>query len=465
MAVTKSNSLLKFGVPFVIGGLVFIGIYAFKSVKVQEPSSETTSTEVVYDLTEEEQKELNLTAGDTPHDTLKTLLGAIKQTRSEVQAVRKENELFKRENETLKHNATEVDKRIEDAVLQKQIELENDFDKRLNSIEQFFEERLAKFSPQSQTTEIPIGGSEIPSKTQEINWVMPSDMQYTDQNGRPVNPNDQNALPTFPNLFKALDDSPLGKASTELHKNPNSYSEDKPKLKPYYTIPQNSTLMGSVAMTALIGRVPIQGTVTDPFPFKIMIGQDNLMANGIELPDVQGAIVSGTAQGDWTLSCVKGEVSSITFIFNDGRVLSLPGQNNNAKSIGWLSNPQGVPCIPGDRKTNAPQYLTSQFLLSGASAAAQGLAQGQTTTVVEGNTIVGAVTGNQGKYILGQALGGGLNETTEWLRQRYGQMFDAIYAPPGQAVAVHITTSLDIDYDFNGRKVKYHNKNTSNKMD
>ena len=76
--------------------------------------------------------------------------------------------------------------------------------------------------------------------------------------------------------------------------------------KAVYTVPSNSTLMGSIAMTALIGRVPIDGTVNDPYPFKVLIGPDNLTANGIDIPDVAGAVVSGTASGDWTLSCVRG---------------------------------------------------------------------------------------------------------------------------------------------------------------
>ncbi|EJK1786052.1 TIGR03752 family integrating conjugative element protein, partial [Escherichia coli] len=86
-----------------------------------------------------------------------------------------------------------------------------------------------------------------------------------------------------------------------------------------YTLPENATLVGSRAMTALLGRVPVNGTVTDPYPFKVLIGKDNLTANGIELPDVEGAVVSGTASGDWTLSCVRGQVNSITFVFADGR--------------------------------------------------------------------------------------------------------------------------------------------------
>jgi hypothetical protein len=31
--------------------------------------------------------------------------------------------------------------------------------------------------------------------------------------------------------------------------------------------------MGSIAMTALIGRVPVDGTVNDPYPFKVLVGR------------------------------------------------------------------------------------------------------------------------------------------------------------------------------------------------
>jgi integrating conjugative element protein (TIGR03752 family) len=110
-----------------------------------------------------------------------------------------------------------------------------------------------------------------------------------------------------------------------------------------YTLPENSTLMGSVAMTALIGRIPVDGTVNDPFPFKILVGPDNLTANGIDLPDVVGAVISGTAAGDWTLSCVRGQVVSMTFVFNDGRIRTLPElqplmgrQGNTSSSSGQM---------------------------------------------------------------------------------------------------------------------------------
>jgi hypothetical protein len=47
------------------------------------------------------------------------------------------------------------------------------------------------------------------------------------------------------------------------------------------TVPRNATLIGATAMTALVGRVPVQGQVRDPMPFKVITGADNLAANGL----------------------------------------------------------------------------------------------------------------------------------------------------------------------------------------
>ena len=71
--------------------------------------------------------------------------------------------------------------------------------------------------------------------------------------------------------------------------------------RPAYTVPRNATLIGSTSMTALVGRIPIQGQVRDPMPFKVITGADNLAANGLTVPGVQGMVWSGTAVGDWTL--------------------------------------------------------------------------------------------------------------------------------------------------------------------
>src|SRR5690606_11268554 len=74
---------------------------------------------------------------------------------------------------------------------------------------------------------------------------------------------------------------------------------------PNYTIPARATGFDAVALTALIGRVPVSGSVVDPFPVKLVLGQDNLAANGHHIPGLDGIILDGIAQGDWTLGCVS----------------------------------------------------------------------------------------------------------------------------------------------------------------
>ncbi|MBJ5768457.1 TIGR03752 family integrating conjugative element protein, partial [Salmonella enterica subsp. enterica serovar London] len=99
--------------------------------------------------------------------------------------------------------------------------------------------------------------------------------------------------------------------------------------------------------------------------------------------------------------------------------------------------------------------LPTLFALSAAGAAGEALSEGQYTTQNNVNGISSTLTGNAGEAALGKALSGGMSETTDWVKQRYGQTFDAIYVPPGAKLAVHITRQLAIDYEDNGRRVRY----------
>ena len=216
--------------------------------------------------------------------------------------------------------------------------------------------------------------------------------------------------------------------------------------KPVYTVPTNSTLMGSVAMTALIGRVPIDGTVNDPYPFKVLVGPDNLTANGIDIPDVAGAVFSGTASGDWTLSCVRGQVRSITFVFNDGTIRTIPedregNQQNNQQrdGLGWISDPHGIPCVSGERRSNAQQYLGSQALITAAGAGVASLIESGSgrMSYVGSDGSIGTV-GITGQEAVGQILAGGVRDMSAWVNKLYGQAFAAVYVEPGAKVAVHL---------------------------
>ena len=231
--------------------------------------------------------------------------------------------------------------------------------------------------------------------------------------------------------------------------------------RPVYTVPRNATLIGSTAMTALIGRIPRRGTVEDPMRFKIIQGRDNLAANGLTIPGVEGMVWSGTATGDWTLSCVRGQLDSVTFVFEDGTIRTLPDHDpavgpgpgedadgtGDQQSLGWISDERGYPCISGQRVTDAPRFLATRTGLIGLQAAAEALAEGEvTTTLTAEGTRIGTITGDQGRFIAGRAISGGADEVARWLIERQEQSFDAVVTPAGVPVALHIDRELRIDY-------------------
>src|SRR5690606_1739205 len=192
----------------------------------------------------------------------------------------------------------------------------------------------------------------------------------------------------------------------------------------------------------------------------------NLTANGIEIPDVAGAVVSGTASGDWTLSCVRGQVRSVTFVFDDGTLRTIPedgergrpqGSGSTRDGLGWISDPYGIPCVSGERRSNAQQYLGSQALITAAGAGAASLIDsdsGSVAVVANSNGSLGTV-GISGNEAMGRILAGGVRDMADWVNNLYGQAFAAVYVQPGAKVAVHLEQPLDIDYDAKGRRVHH----------
>lgn len=465
----------------VIGAIIFLMVGGVSYLLFSGSSSPSRTKLSVLDtalkdLTPEEIRQLGL-EGDTKNDTVRTLIGAAKESNRRYEKVISQNEKILKENEALRKREQDVQQQVDEAVQGRTQELQNMIAMLREEMSQLVEGRSQSNGPSAyqgntangigveEDTALPIGngqvGMEAEENVQRIEWVNPDDQIEDERNPAKIGFLNLNGL----NASSGKKGLPFISGSDENDRGITSRGSSSEKQKnkiAVYTIPENSTLMGSTSMTALLGRIPIGNTVNDPYPFKAIIGRDNLIANGIELPDIEQAIVSGTATGDWTLSCVRGEVKSLTFVFNDGRIVT-SGKGN--EKIGWLSDPHGIPCIPGERKTNAPEYLGTHFLLAAAGAAAQGYSQAQTTTVVDGNAVVGAVTGQQGKYVVGQALGQGIQETANWFKERYGQNFDAIYVPPGHPVAIHIDKAIDIDYDVKGRKVKYSQLSRSPQLD
>lgn len=489
----KSNGILKF---------IAVGVVAFILILIFAPKGGNKSSntgDASLKLSDEEAKALGI-QGDTAKDTLATLLGQMKQTRQEIKEVKDKNDELLKENERLRSREADFSNRISKAVgdatanaraeIQQAQETANkEFNNKTKGLMDKFNFLQGKIGDLSnnQNKLLPIGGSNQTTDTEQQGtiWVEPDDAQMIDPRG-----NQKNTGFAFPNAFqktvasnqKSFNDSvDQLKKPLELRKVEYSDADRFKDEKPVYTIAQNSTFMGSLAMTALIGRVPVAGTVNDPYPFKVLVGKDNLAANGFDLPEVTGAVMSGTATGDWTLSCVRGQIESITFIFADGTVRTVPepekisrsgssnnniGNNSNTSKIrgglGYISDPVGIPCVSGERKSNAKEYIGTQSLITAAGAGLASVLSKDDKGSNGGYFSSNNSTTSDRNGALNTILSGGVEDVRNWINKLYGEAFAAIYVPPHAQIAIHIDQEIMIDYEPNGRKVRHNAKNPQN---
>jgi integrating conjugative element protein (TIGR03752 family) len=267
-------------------------------------------------------------------------------------------------------------------------------------------------------------------------------------------------------------------AASDAAGSTNSAQQAKKKNQPYYTIPENATLTRATMMTALVGRVPIDGRVQDPMQFKLLIGRENLAANGQYVPDkIAGIVVTGIAIGDIALSCSEGLVQSLTFVFDDGTIHTVSlkkngvsgniggsnqqGSISQSSKLAWLSDEYGNPCISGKFVTNAPAYLTDVVGLKTLGIAAQASALAQTTTSSSPLGSTNSVTGDKRTFVLGQAAGAGVDEVSNWILRRLNNSFDAVVTPAGARVVVHFEQEVSIDKAPDARKLDYGGSQTA----
>ncbi|OAT58948.1 putative exported protein [Obesumbacterium proteus ATCC 12841] len=310
----KSNGLVKLMVPLAILGAVFIGVKSCSSGG--EKKAQTTAGTVVPDLTPEDMKAMGI-EGDTPQDTLRTLVGSLKTVTKRQNQLDADNKSLAEENKNLKQTNQNVDERINQAVVnaqsvadKEQSQLKNQVQDLTAKIGGLMQQLQDKGSRTQETvtgnsstvgSDIPVGlgleGSGTPAPaagSDGLQWIEPKDGVAVDASGKPVGEGNTNTASGFSFATSFMDDNAITRQKAELVNKTNTgqtLSGNKAAegpVDPVYTLPENSTLIGSRAMTALLGRVPIDGKVTDPYPFKVLIGKDNLTANGIDLPDVQG---------------------------------------------------------------------------------------------------------------------------------------------------------------------------------
>jgi integrating conjugative element protein (TIGR03752 family) len=313
-----------------------------------------------------------------------------------------------------------------------------------------------------------VGGSIV--QDGDVEWIQPADAQMVmdKQTNKQVL-----QLPKFKgNKYSnpALA-NPSGNSMPVAQGSENKEKDDT--LVPIYTIPENATMISSIGATALIGRVPLNNQVADPYPFKIVVGRKNLATNGISIPNLQGMVVSGLARGDFTLKCVYGEINSITYTFIDGTIRTVSsksqggggggngrdtGGGSGSGGLGYISDVQGVPCVTGKYITNLPEYLAQLTAINTVSGMAEAFAQGQesktTNTDSSTTSVVDGSSANM-NFMLGKGIGKGVQSGADALAQRQQGAYDAVYVAPGKTVAIHITSEIDIDYDKKGRKVSH----------
>jgi integrating conjugative element protein (TIGR03752 family) len=284
-----------------------------------------------------------------------------------------------------------------------------------------------------------------------------------------VNASEAVLITTVPELAVTLD--PKGAANNHKASSETSILSDsaKPKAVPYYTIPANATAVKDRLMTALVGRIPVKGVVTDPYPFKLVFSDNTLAASGFRVPHLKQMIVSGYTEGDLNLVSVRGWVTSLTFVFNDGTISTTSSNENNIgkytkdSALGYLSDKFGNPFTRGKLITNAPSYLGMNVLLGAAQGAANAYGQSQATS--QSNligTATSSVTGSPGAYVTGQAASNAAAQVEQWWHDREAQSFDAVYVPTVDEktqepifIAVNFAKEIQIDYDPQGRKVVY----------
>jgi integrating conjugative element protein (TIGR03752 family) len=435
MAVAVSNRLL----PLLAGtAVLMLGFVTLKSCSGEQENP----------LVMESVPRAPSPDADTPADTIKTLTANVAAMTAEVRALRQDNDELQQENRDLLASRQQIEGNVASRLKRELLSREKDQAARHRIESGVLASLTARMDALSQSLRSTEGNNDIPVglgldgvvSTDGMVWIDPLDASLS---------SDTNGL-----LSRVSQSAALTSARDRTDELPQALNI----VQPVYTVPRNATLIGSTAMTALVGRVPVQGQVRDPMPFKVITGADNLAANGLTVPGVEGMVWSGTAIGDWTLSCVTGRLESVTFVFQDGSIRTLPAGNEDAanKPLGWISDEQGIPCITGERKTNAPTFLAQRMGVMAMEAAAQAAASAETTSIVsDAGSVTNSVTGDTGRYVLGKTLAGGSEEIAKWLLERQSQSFDAVFVPAGARIAIHVDQELPIDLNPTGRKLNY----------
>ena len=338
----------------------------------------------------------------------------------------------------------------------------------------------------SQEKQNPEQSSELQSSIESLKQELSILKNKAEDNNEPRDPS-QDRSPSIKDIDKILMKNQLDTQEKSYWDKLNPKELIKPATKSktpdkitYYTIPAGSDLNRVTLLSALIGEVPSDGKLMQPlFPFSAIISRGDLMAsNGIALPeDIAGMKVSGYAIGVGSfldnISCVRAYVTAALFTFQDGHFAAIGTEQMtnttdlvNNESLGYLTNSYGNPCIHGTYFTNAPRVLAAMMTSGGMQGLGNAISQWQMSYTNNANGASSSPTGSFLPFAGGNALSEGTLKASDWLEKRIQGSFDMVFVPasnnhhPNQLI-LHITQTLKIDKELNGRTLNHASKQTA----
>lgn len=176
------------------------------------------------------------------------------------------------------------------------------------------------------------------------------------------------------------------------------------------------------------------------------------MTSNIKLPQIRTMRMSGFVVGEWSTSCVKGYITSATFVFADGMISTVGSSENEAERLGYITDEYGEPCIQGDKYSSLNEYAAIHGGLSSLSSVASALSNAQFDTEDSLGGATQVFNGSQTKLAIGDGVSGGLTAISDTIAARYANVRDFVIARP-ETVIVQLNKAIPIDYDTSGRKI------------
>lgn len=223
---------------------------------------------------------------------------------------------------------------------------------------------------------------------------------------------------------------------------------------PVATIPENSPLLSSTTLSTLIGRIPKNGQVFEPYNFYILTGMDNWTSQLHQIPFLEKAIWRGVATGDKDLECVRGELISVTFVFTDGTVQTVTGSKDTP--LAEIVTQTGSNCVPGTYVSNTAKYIALLGIGGGIAGQGEAIAKSETINnfTTSGN-VISSIEGDAGNYFIGKSVSEGARQASRIIENEYNNSFASVVKASGVPINLMALQQIDIDYDLTGRKVSY----------